>query len=115
MSDDLFEPPDEKSRRPRRERAEGAAPSPLADRMRPRSLDEMVGQSDLLGPGRPLRRLIDAGAIPSLIFWGPPGCGKTTLARLMAEASGAHFLEYSAVSVGAKELKGVMAEAEKFR
>lgn len=92
-----------------------AVPAPLADRLRPRTLDEVVGQDDLLGPGRPLRRLIEAGSVPSLILWGPPGCGKTTLARLMAARGGAHFLEYSAVAVGSRELKAVMAEAEKFR
>jgi putative ATPase len=90
-------------------------PSPLAERMRPRSVDEIVGQDDLLGPGRPLRRLIDGGALPSLLLWGPPGCGKTSLARAAARETDAHFLEYSAVQVGSKELKAVMAEAAKIR
>lgn len=116
MSSDLFAPgPPSAQGRPAAPAPGDAVPAPLADRMRPRTLDEVVGQDDLLGPGRPLRRLIDAGAVPSLILWGPPGCGKTTLARLMAARGGAHFLEYSAVAVGSRELKAVMTEAEKFR
>lgn len=92
-----------------------AAPSPLAERMRPETVDDIVGQDELLGPGRPLRRLIEGGALPSLLLWGPPGCGKTSLARALARASDAHFLEYSAVQVGSKELKAVMAEAARIR
>jgi len=92
-----------------------AAAVPLADRMRPRTLDEVVGQDELLGPRGPLRLLLEADSLPSLLLWGPPGCGKTTLARLAAGHTRARFLEYSAVAVGAKELKGVMAEAEKLK
>ncbi len=88
---------------------------PLAERMRPRSLDEIVGQEDLIGIGRPLRRLIEQDTLPSLLLWGPPGCGKTSLARVVARETAAHFLEYSAVQVGSKELKAVMAEAGKVR
>ena len=86
---------------------------PLADRMRPRSLDEYVGQEHILGPGKPLRAQIESGHLSSLILWGPPGSGKTTLAALMARHSKAHFLRFSAVLSGIKEIKAVMAQAEK--
>ncbi len=97
--------------------AETAAPTstPLAERMRPRTVAEIVGQDDLLGADRLLHRLIYGGALPSLLLWGPPGCGKTSLARAAARQTDAHFLEYSAVQVGSKELKTVMAEAAKIR
>src|SRR5688572_33484931 len=75
--------------------------APLADRMRPRSLDEVVGQTHLVGPGAPLRALLEAGTLPSLLLWGPPGTGKTTLARLVASAGppgGARFVALSARS-----------------
>jgi len=88
---------------------------PLADRMRPQTLDEVVGQDDLLGPDGPLGLLLQGDTLPSLLLWGPPGCGKTTLARLVAQHTHARFLEYSAVSVGSKEIKMVMAEAAKLR
>jgi putative ATPase len=88
---------------------------PLADRMRPESLEEMVGQEDLLGPRGALRLLLQGDQLPSLLLWGPPGCGKTTLARLVARHTEARFLEYSAVAVGSKELKAVMSEAAKLR
>ncbi len=88
---------------------------PLADRMRPRSLEEVVGQAELLSPTGPLRPLLERDALPSLLLWGPPGSGKTTLARLAAAHTRARFLEYSAVAVGAKELKAVMSEAERLR
>ena len=89
--------------------------TPLADRMRPATLDEMVGQEELLGPQGPLRLLLEGDSLPSLLLWGPPGCGKTTLARLVARHSQARFLEYSAVAVGSKELKAVMTEAAKLK
>jgi putative ATPase len=89
--------------------------SPLADRMRPVTLDEMVGQEKLMGPEGALRLLLEGDALPSLLLWGPPGCGKTTLARLVAGHSRARFLEYSAVAVGSKELKAVMTEAAKLK
>ena len=85
---------------------------PLADRLRPTSLDEVVGHERWLAPGAPLRRAVDEGTLRSAILWGPPGCGKTTLARLLAEASGALFLSLSAVLDGVKELRGVIARAE---
>jgi putative ATPase len=83
--------------------------------MRPISLDEVVGQDQLLGEGAPLRLAIARGELPSMILWGPPGCGKTTLGRCLAAATGNRFLAYSAVRVGVKELKGVMDEASKLR
>ncbi|MCL4847121.1 MAG: replication-associated recombination protein A [Acidobacteria bacterium] len=91
------------------------APAPLAERMRPRTLDEFVGQDALLAPGRPLREAIERDVLQSIILWGPPGTGKTTLARLMASLTRAHFIAFSAVLSGIKEIKAVMAEAEEAR
>jgi len=88
---------------------------PLADRMRPRSLDEFVGQEHLIGPGKPLRAQIERDDIGSLIFWGPPGTGKTTLAKIIARMTRADFIEFSAVLSGIKEIKQVMADAERAR
>jgi putative ATPase len=88
---------------------------PLADRMRPRTLEEFVGQQHILGPGKPLRRQIETGQLGSLILWGPPGVGNTTLAALLAENSQADFVPFSAVLSGIKEIKSVMADAEKAR
>jgi len=88
------------------------ARAPLADRMRPRTLDEVVGQEDLLSPGRVLRSALERGELHSMILWGPPGSGKTTLASLMAHATGARFVGFSAVLSGVKEIRQVIAEAE---
>ncbi len=87
-------------------------PAPLADRMRPRRLDEVIGQEHLIGPGKVLRRALEGGALHSMILWGPPGTGKTTLAGLMAEVAGARFVTFSAVLSGVKEIRQVTAEAE---
>src|SRR5262245_60633616 len=95
---------------------EAAAPlesAPLAERMRPRSLTEFVGQEHLVGEGRILRRLLaGGGTLPSLILWGAPGTGKTTLARLLAEKSGMRFIALSAVFSGVKDLRDAIQEAK---
>ena len=91
---------------------ETATRGPLAERMRPTSLEELVGQEHLTGPGRLLRRAVDGGALPSLILWGPPGTGKTTLARLLAGATKAAFVQMSAVSAGVKDIREAVAQAE---
>ncbi len=88
---------------------------PLADRMRPRTLEEFVGQEQLIGPGKPLRVQIERDDMGSLIFWGPPGTGKTTLAKIIANLTKADFIEFSAVLSGIKEIKQVMADAERAR
>ena len=89
--------------------------TPLATRMRPESLEEFVGQEHLLGKGKVLRQLIDQDRVSSMIFWGPPGVGKTTLARIIAGRTQSNFINFSAVTSGIKEIKGVMAEAEQNR
>ena len=86
--------------------------SPLASRLRPESLETFVGQKHLLGKGKLLRQLIDQDQIPSMIFWGPPGVGKTTLASIIAKRTNADFVNFSAVTSGIKEIKEVMAGAE---
>lgn len=88
---------------------------PLAARLRPRTLSEFAGQTHLLGEGKVLRRLIESDKIGSMIFWGPPGVGKTTLARIIAGRTKANFIDFSAVTSGIKEIKQVMEEAEKGR
>jgi putative ATPase len=88
---------------------------PLADRMRPRTLEEYAGQEHLIGPGKPLRVQIERDDTGSLIFWGPPGTGKTTLAKIIAHMTKAEFIEFSAVLAGIKEIKQVMADAERAR
>ncbi len=94
---------------------EPAADAPLADRLRPRALDEVVGQAHLLGEGRILRRALEGWPGQSWILWGPPGCGKTTLARLIARASDMRFVPFSAVLSGIKEVRAVMADAQAVR
>jgi putative ATPase len=86
---------------------------PLADRMRPRTLDEYVGQQHLISPGKPLRVQIEHDDLGSMIFWGPPGTGKTTMAQIIARMTKAEFVEFSAVLTGIKEIKAVMADAER--
>jgi putative ATPase len=98
-----------------RSAAESEAPAalqPLAERMRPRTLDEFIGQEKLLGLGKPLRVQIEKDNVSSMLFWGPPGCGKTTLARLIARLTRSEFVSFSAVLSGIKEIKEVMAAAE---
>jgi putative ATPase len=92
-----------------------AARTPLAERMRPRTFDEFVGQDELLAPGRPLREAIERDLLQSIILWGPPGTGKTTLARIIADTTKARFVSFSAVLSGIKEIREVMAEAERLR
>ncbi|MBV5305662.1 MAG: replication-associated recombination protein A [Desulfobulbaceae bacterium] len=86
--------------------------TPLAERMRPQTLDEFAGQELLLGPGKMLRSVMQSGAIPSLILWGPPGTGKTTLARILAHATSAHFVHFSAVLSGVKEVRQIVDKAQ---
>jgi putative ATPase len=92
--------------------AESQAGRPLADRMRPRTLDEFIGQEELLGPGKPLRIQIERDEMSSMLLWGPPGCGKTTLARIIAKTTRSDFIPFSAVLAGIKEIKEVMSKAE---
>src|SRR5881227_3156752 len=99
---------------PDRETARSAS-TPLAQRMRPRALDEVVGQEHLLAPGKSLRLQIERDDPGSIIFWGPPGVGKTTLAQIIARVTKADFIEFSAVLSGIKEIKQVMADAAKAR
>jgi putative ATPase len=95
--------------------AASAEGRPLAERMRPSRLDDFVGQEHILGPGKPLRAQIDRDALTSLILWGPPGVGKTTLAKLIAHISQCSFVPFSAVLSGIKEIKAVMVDAERNR
>ena len=93
--------------------AASVAGAPLAERMRPRTLEEYCGQEHLLGPGKPLRVQIEHDDPVSMIFWGPPGVGKTTLAKIIADRTRANFIEFSAVTSGIKEIKQVMVDAER--
>src|SRR5580693_7419937 len=91
------------------------ATRPLADRMRPQTLDDYAGQEHILGPGKPLRSQIERDQMASVILWGPPGVGKTTLAQIIARMTKSEFLPFSAVLAGIKEIKAVMADAERLR
>ena len=108
-SGQLFEPPEPPGGSGR------AADAPLAERMRPRTFDDLVGQDELLAPGQPLREAIERDALQSIVLWGPPGSGKTTVARLIATVTEARFIAFSAVLSGIREIKTVMAEAEAAR
>ncbi len=92
--------------------AGNVAAAPLAERLRPKHIDEVIGQSHLLGPGRPLRLAFESGKLHSMILWGPPGVGKTTLARLMASAFDAEFMPLSAVLSGVKDIREAIAQAQ---
>src|ERR1022692_4750276 len=93
--------------------SENDASRPLAERLRPERLEDFVGQQHILGPGKPLRVQIEHDRLQSLILWGPPGVGKTTLARIVARMTRAEFIPFSAVMSGIKEIKAVMADAER--
>ncbi len=108
----LFDDEDDTRRGGSLDPASTPAGTPLAERMRPRTLDEIVGQDDILAPGKPLREAIERDLLQSIILWGPPGTGKTTLARVIAEVTHAHFVPFSAVLAGIKEIKEVMATAQ---
>ena len=88
---------------------------PLAERLRPQTLDEFVGQEHLLGPGKPLARVAESGVLHSMLLWGPPGTGKTTLAKLLAQHSNAHWISLSAVLSGVKDVRAAVAQAEASR
>ena len=105
MQDNLFSVP-------ARAGPASAAHAPLAERLRPLHLDQVIGQTHLLGPGRPLRVAFETGRLPSMILWGPPGVGKTTLARLLAGATGAHFIVLSAVLAGVKDIRDAVEQAK---
>jgi putative ATPase len=110
MTMGLFEPPETPI-----SKAADRGRSPLADRMRPETIEEFVGQLHILGPGKPLRKQIERDELHSMILWGPPGSGKTTLATIVARKTRSDFVKFSAVLAGIKEIKEVMAAAEKSR
>ena len=91
---------------------ESAAPRPLADRLRPRILSDVVGQDHLIGQGRPITRMIDSAKLTSIILWGPPGTGKTTIARLLADQTNLHFERLSAVFSGVQDLRKIFETAK---
>lgn len=117
MSSDLFEFAEHQSHSGESsgEPTRGLLAGPLAHRMRPRALDDFIGQEAVLGPGKPLRRWIETDRVPSLVLWGPPGCGKTTLARIIAERTHSAFESLSAVLSGVKEIKEVVERAKQTR
>ena len=88
---------------------------PLADRMRPQTLDGFIGQEHMLGPGKPLRKAIESGNLHSMVLWGPPGSGKTTLAKMLAESTRAEFMTLSAVLAGVKDIRAAVATAQQIR
>jgi putative ATPase len=94
---------------------ETAAAAPLAHRLRPSSFDDFLGQEKLLGPGKPLRQAIEQGAVASMVLWGPPGCGKTTLARLVARYTDKEFVTFSAVTEGVPRVREIIRSAEQRR
>jgi putative ATPase len=116
MSDGLFDEIDPSERPSRSDRSghsdRSATGTPLAERIRPHTLDEVVGQDEILAAGKPLREAIERDLLQSIILWGPPGTGKTTLARIIADMTKAEFVQFSAVLVGIKEIKEVMAAAQ---
>jgi putative ATPase len=115
VSGDLFGGADPPARRSSKEPASGEAGGPLADRMRPRTFDELVGQSEIFAPGSPLALMREGRHLSSIILWGPPGTGKTTLARLVASVAGVPFVAFSAVLSGVKEVKETLEHAAKDR